>query len=131
VIYDNGHSGYACGFNSKGDVEIFMQATGELGWHFIDLYPAIYKGKEMRRGPAGSARVSETTPATSEVIVAEAGHRPVLHVKAGRQARRPRLCAAAHSTARLAFTPSPSRSSHPAGGAAQGGEGAEVGRAGV
>ena len=25
-----------------------MQATGEPGWHFIDLYPAIYKGKETR-----------------------------------------------------------------------------------
>jgi hypothetical protein len=42
VVYDNGHSGYACGFNSQGDVEIFMQATGEPGWHYIDLYPAQY-----------------------------------------------------------------------------------------
>ena len=25
-----------------------MQATGEPGWHFIDLYPAIYNGKETR-----------------------------------------------------------------------------------
>jgi hypothetical protein len=48
VVYDNGHSGYACGFNSQGDIEIFMQATGDPGWHFIDLYPAIYKGKETR-----------------------------------------------------------------------------------
>jgi hypothetical protein len=48
VVYDNAGSGYACGFNSQGDIEIFMQATGEPGWHFIDLYPAIYKGKETR-----------------------------------------------------------------------------------
>jgi hypothetical protein len=48
VVYDNATSGYACAFNSQGDVEIFMQATGEPGWHFIDLYPAIYKGKETR-----------------------------------------------------------------------------------
>jgi hypothetical protein len=48
VVYDNALSGYACGFNSQGDVEIIMQATGEPGWHFIDLYPAIYKGKETR-----------------------------------------------------------------------------------
>jgi hypothetical protein len=48
VVYDNAISGYACAFNSQGDVEIFMQATGEPGWHFIDLYPAIYKGKETR-----------------------------------------------------------------------------------
>ena len=48
VVYDNTVSGYACAFNSQGDIEIFMQATGEPGWHFIDLYPAIYKGKETR-----------------------------------------------------------------------------------
>ncbi|HEY1361454.1 MAG TPA: hypothetical protein VGF60_04365 [Xanthobacteraceae bacterium] len=48
VVYDNAVSGYACAFNSQGDVEIFMQATGEAGWHFIDLYPAIYKGRERR-----------------------------------------------------------------------------------
>ena len=48
VVYDNATSGYACAFNSQGDIEIFMQATGEPGWHFIDLYPAIYKGKETR-----------------------------------------------------------------------------------
>jgi hypothetical protein len=48
VAYDNATSGYACAFNSQGDIEIIMQATGEPGWHFIDLYPAIYKGKETR-----------------------------------------------------------------------------------
>jgi hypothetical protein len=46
VVYDNTHTGYACAFNSQGDIQIFMQATGAPGWHFIDLYPAIYKGKE-------------------------------------------------------------------------------------
>jgi hypothetical protein len=48
VVYDNSYVGYACAFNSQGDVEIFLKATGEPGWHFIDLYPAIYKGKETR-----------------------------------------------------------------------------------
>jgi hypothetical protein len=48
VVYDNATSGYACAFNSQGDIEIIMQATGAPGWHFIDLYPAIYKGKERR-----------------------------------------------------------------------------------
>ena len=48
VVYDNATSGYACAFNSQGDVEVILQATGEPGWHFIDLYPAIYKGKETR-----------------------------------------------------------------------------------
>jgi hypothetical protein len=31
-----------------GDVEIFIKATGAPGWHFIDLYPGIYKGVETR-----------------------------------------------------------------------------------
>ena len=48
VVYDNATSGYACAFNSQGDIEIVMQATGAPGWHFIDLYPAIYKGSERR-----------------------------------------------------------------------------------
>ncbi len=48
VVYDNNYIGYACAFNSQGDVEIILKATGEPGWHFIDLYPAIYKGKETR-----------------------------------------------------------------------------------
>ena len=48
VVYDNAYIGYACGFNSQGDVEIHLYATGEPGWHYIDLYPAIYKGKESR-----------------------------------------------------------------------------------
>jgi hypothetical protein len=48
VVYDNNYIGYACAFNSQGDVEILLHATGEAGLHFIDLYPAIDKGKETR-----------------------------------------------------------------------------------
>jgi hypothetical protein len=48
IVYDNAYIGYACGFNSQGTVDIYLQATGAPGWHFIDLYPAIYKGKERR-----------------------------------------------------------------------------------
>jgi len=48
VVYDNGYIGYACAFNSQGDVELIMKATGDVGWHFIDLYPGIYKGQETR-----------------------------------------------------------------------------------
>lgn len=47
LVYDNAYVGYACGFNSQGDVEIFLRATGEPGWHFIDLYPGIYRGREV------------------------------------------------------------------------------------
>jgi hypothetical protein len=46
LTYDNSYVGYACGFNSQGDVEIRLSAVGTPGWHYIDLYPAIYKGKE-------------------------------------------------------------------------------------
>lgn len=49
INYDNNYIGYACGFNSQGDVVIYLHGTGEPGWHFVDLYPAVYKGKE--RGP--------------------------------------------------------------------------------
>jgi hypothetical protein len=48
VVYDNSYVGYACAFNSQGDVQVFLKATGAPGWHFIDLYPGIYKGTETR-----------------------------------------------------------------------------------
>ncbi len=48
VVYDNNYTGYVCAFNSQGDVEIFIKATGAAGWHFVDLYPGIYKGTETR-----------------------------------------------------------------------------------
>ena len=46
--YDNGYLGYACGFNSQGNVIIHLPAAGAPGWHFIDLYPAIYKGEDVK-----------------------------------------------------------------------------------
>ncbi len=48
IVYDNAYIGYACGFNSQGDVVINMHASGDPGMHYITLYPAIYKGKERR-----------------------------------------------------------------------------------
>jgi hypothetical protein len=44
--YDNAYMGYACGFNSKGDVVINFTAAGSAGVHLIDLYPGIYQGPE-------------------------------------------------------------------------------------
>jgi len=44
ATYDNAYMGYACGFNSHGDVVINFTATGEPGEHLIDLYPGIYQG---------------------------------------------------------------------------------------
>jgi hypothetical protein len=44
ATYDNAYMGYACGFNSQGDVVINFMAAGEPGPHLIDLYPGIYQG---------------------------------------------------------------------------------------
>ncbi len=44
ATYDNAYMGYACGFNSHGDVVINFNATGAPGTHIIDLYPGIYQG---------------------------------------------------------------------------------------
>jgi hypothetical protein len=46
VTYDNSAIGYACGFNSNGTINVYLPATGTPGWHYIDFYPGIYKGKE-------------------------------------------------------------------------------------
>jgi hypothetical protein len=46
LVYDNAYVGYACAFNSQGDLTMYVQATGAPGWHFIDLYPGIYKGAD-------------------------------------------------------------------------------------
>ena len=42
--YDNAYMGYACGFNTQGDVVINFRAAGEPGDHLIDLFPGIYQG---------------------------------------------------------------------------------------
>ena len=44
ATYDNAYMGYACGFNSQGDVVINFTAAGAPGPHLIDLYPGIYQG---------------------------------------------------------------------------------------
>jgi hypothetical protein len=44
ATYDNAYMGYACGFNSHGDVVINFIASGDPGEHVIDLYPGIYQG---------------------------------------------------------------------------------------
>jgi hypothetical protein len=44
VNYDNAYMGYACGFNSQGDVVINFTASGAPGVHLIDLYPGLYDG---------------------------------------------------------------------------------------
>jgi hypothetical protein len=56
VDVDDAYFGYACGFNSQGDITMQLHAPGASGWHFIDLYPAIYNGRILGPGlpPQGS-----------------------------------------------------------------------------
>ncbi|MHB8642811.1 MAG: hypothetical protein ACYDA3_08000 [Gaiellaceae bacterium] len=42
VDYDNSYVGYGCGFNSNGDVEMNLVASGAPGTHLIDMYPLLY-----------------------------------------------------------------------------------------
>ncbi len=44
VTYDNAYIGFACGFNSNGDITLNLTATGGPGVHLIDLYPMLYQG---------------------------------------------------------------------------------------
>ncbi|MEF8825087.1 MAG: hypothetical protein V5A27_01905 [Halapricum sp.] len=49
LVYDNKPLGYACGTSGDdkgGVIEIEVQASGEPGYHFIDIYPTIYEMQE-------------------------------------------------------------------------------------
>lgn len=48
ITYDNSYAGYACGFNSGGNVRVLFTISGAPGWHYIDFYPGVYKGTEKR-----------------------------------------------------------------------------------
>ncbi len=48
VVYDNSYVGFACGFNSQGDIQIYLPLAGEPGFHYVDFYPAIYRGEDIR-----------------------------------------------------------------------------------
>lgn len=47
VTYDDSYIGYVCGFSTAGNVLFTITATGAPGTHIIDLYPTIYKGKNV------------------------------------------------------------------------------------
>ena len=51
VNYDNANIGYACGFNTNGDITLTLIASGETGTHLIDLYPMIYRAKGQIQHP--------------------------------------------------------------------------------
>jgi len=48
-VYDNKPLGYICGVDmekAEGRVHTVLQATGEPGYHFIDVYPSFFKIQE-------------------------------------------------------------------------------------
>lgn len=46
-VYDNKRVGYVCGSDhDDGTVRTFLNATGEPGYHFIDVYPGFFKTEE-------------------------------------------------------------------------------------
>ncbi len=47
MVYDGAYMGFACGFNSQGDIQIPLPLSGAPGIHFVDLYPGIYKGTDV------------------------------------------------------------------------------------
>ena len=46
LVYDNSYIGYVCGNDLMGKVVAKFSATGAPGWHFLQVYPAIYKNKD-------------------------------------------------------------------------------------
>lgn len=44
ITYDNAFLGFACSFNSGGNITVYVQARGGVGPHFLGIYPALYWG---------------------------------------------------------------------------------------
>ncbi|MFA5895748.1 MAG: hypothetical protein WC985_02440 [Thermoplasmata archaeon] len=44
ITYDNAFLGFACSFNSQGNITLWLQATGGVGPHVIGVYPALFYG---------------------------------------------------------------------------------------
>jgi hypothetical protein len=47
TVYDNALVGYSCSVTGQGQITIYMPAAGAPGWHYIDLYPGVYKGEDL------------------------------------------------------------------------------------
>lgn len=48
ITYDNANVGYICAFHNQGTVDLKLVASGEAGYHLIDVYPSIYKGQQIQ-----------------------------------------------------------------------------------
>ncbi len=79
VDYDNSYVGYACGFNSNGDVVANLVATGSPGTHLIDFYPMLYTSQPSFAGtPYGLAPV--LSYAKDEPALALGYHLPAIRL---------------------------------------------------
>ena len=54
ATYDNAYMGYACGFNSQGDVVINFTASGAPGGLGVEIFSAASPGHPMLAAPAGT-----------------------------------------------------------------------------
>lgn len=48
ITYDNTFSGYVCGFKTQGTIQLPFVASGEPGYHVVDIYPSIYQGRVIK-----------------------------------------------------------------------------------
>lgn len=44
ITYDNAYIGYMCSFNSQGNMTTWFPASGGVGLHSVDVWPALYWG---------------------------------------------------------------------------------------
>jgi len=44
ILWDNRFLGFACSFNSQGNISVWVQAVGGVGPHVLGVYPALYYG---------------------------------------------------------------------------------------
>lgn len=58
VTYDNAFIGFMCSFNSQGNMTLWLPASGGVGLHTIDVYPALYWGPDTGPTPWKIAHIS-------------------------------------------------------------------------
>jgi hypothetical protein len=68
VVYDNAYIGFACGFNTQGDITIHLPAAGAPGWHFIDLYPSVWKVSTIEPGGSDYIQMPQLTYAVDHPV---------------------------------------------------------------
>lgn len=78
VTYDNSFVGMACGFNSNGNITLYLNATGGPGTHIIDIYPMIYEGRPNKQ--IGNFEVPQLTALQDQPALGLGYRLPVFRV---------------------------------------------------